>query len=103
MNLRHKRGATLGLVAAVALMLVFVGFCIYWVVQMLGGGQQIANATDAGAITAAKFLEQFVGDVPWTHLDIAGPAFMDKPKPWLDGGATACMLRTLVEVARRWK
>ncbi|HTQ37835.1 MAG TPA: leucyl aminopeptidase [Pirellulales bacterium] len=56
-----------------------------------------------GAITAAKFLEQFVHDVPWTHLDIAGPAFLEKPKPWSDGGASACMLRTLVAVARRWK
>jgi len=32
----------------------------------------------AGAITAAKFLEQFV-DAPWMHLDIAGPAFRDEP------------------------
>jgi len=65
--------------------------------------KNVGDGRWGGAITAAKFLEQFVGDVPWTHLDIAGPAFMDKPKPWLDGGATACMLRTLVEVARRWK
>jgi leucyl aminopeptidase len=56
-----------------------------------------------GAITAAKFLEQFVGTTPWTHLDIAGPAFLEKPKPWLDGGASGCMLRTLVEVARGWR
>jgi len=56
-----------------------------------------------GAIAAAKFLEQFVNGKPWTHLDIAGPAFFEKPKPWLDGGATGCMVRTLVEVARGWK
>ena len=31
-----------------------------------------------GAITAAKFLEQFVDGKPWTHLDIAGPAFLRK-------------------------
>jgi leucyl aminopeptidase len=55
-----------------------------------------------GAITAAKFLEQFVDGKPWTHIDIAGPAFLEKPKPWLDGGASGCMVRTLVEVARRW-
>src|SRR5277367_643183 len=63
MKLRHKRGGTLGLVAAVALMLVFVGFCIYWVAQILGGGKQVANATDAGAITAAKELEAVTVDV----------------------------------------
>jgi leucyl aminopeptidase len=56
-----------------------------------------------GAITAAKFLEQFVGDRPWTHLDIAGPAFRDKPKPWCDAGASGQFVRTLVELARDWK
>ena len=64
----------------------------------------IKNSTGvrwAGAITAAKFLAQFVGEVPWTHLDIAGPAFLERPKPWLDGGATGVMVRTLVEVVER--
>ena len=56
-----------------------------------------------GAITAAKFLEEFVQDTPWVHIDIAGPSFLDKPKPWLDGGASGCMVRTLVEVARTWR
>lgn len=56
-----------------------------------------------GAITAAKFLQNFVGETPWCHLDIAGPAFAEKAKPWLDGGATGAMLRTLVEVARGWR
>jgi len=55
-----------------------------------------------GAITAAKLLEEFVGDVPWVHMDIAGPAFHDKPKAWIDGGATGAHVRTLVEVARNW-
>ena len=56
-----------------------------------------------GAITAAKFLEEFVGNIPWVHMDIAGPAFLEKSKPWLDGGATGAFVRTLVEVARAWK
>ncbi len=55
-----------------------------------------------GAITAAKFLEQFVGKVPWTHLDIAGPAFRDKAKPWCDAGASGQFVRTLVELVRDW-
>ncbi|WP_372717157.1 M17 family metallopeptidase, partial [Novipirellula sp.] len=49
-----------------------------------------------GAITAAKFLENFVGDTPWVHIDIAGPAFVDSPKPHRDAGATGVMVRTLV-------
>jgi leucyl aminopeptidase len=53
-----------------------------------------------GAITAAKFLERFVGNIPWTHVDIAGPAFAEKPRPWIDGGGTGCMVRAFVELAR---
>jgi leucyl aminopeptidase len=54
-----------------------------------------------GAITAAKFLEEFVEHTPWTHIDIAGPAYLDKPKPWCDGGASGMYVRTLVEVVRK--
>lgn len=54
----------------------------------------------AGAITAAKFLERFVSDTHWTHVDIAGPAFAEKPKPWTDGGGTGFLVRSLVELAR---
>jgi leucyl aminopeptidase len=50
-----------------------------------------------GAITAAKFLENFVGDVPWLHLDIAGPAFAESPKSHRDAGATGVMVRTLLQ------
>ena len=56
-----------------------------------------------GAITAAKFLEEFVGGTPWVHLDIAGPAFLESAKPWQDGGASGAFVRTLVEVAKGWK
>ncbi|MCA9218116.1 MAG: leucyl aminopeptidase [Planctomycetales bacterium] len=55
-----------------------------------------------GAITAGKFLENFVANVPWVHLDIAGPAFLEKPKSWMDVGGTGALVRTLVEVARTW-
>ncbi|TWU23148.1 Cytosol aminopeptidase [Novipirellula galeiformis] len=49
-----------------------------------------------GAITAAKFLENFVGETPWLHIDIAGPAFGDAPKPHRDAGASGVMVRTLL-------
>ncbi|MBI1313357.1 leucyl aminopeptidase [bacterium] len=52
-----------------------------------------------GAITAAKFLEKFVEKKPWVHLDIAGPSFASSNKPHREGGATGCMVRTLVETA----
>ena len=49
-----------------------------------------------GAITAAKFLQRFVGDVPWAHLDIAGPSFSSSGTSWRDSGATACLVRSLI-------
>jgi leucyl aminopeptidase len=52
-----------------------------------------------GAISAAKFLEKFVEKKPWVHLDIAGPSFASSNKPHREGGATGCMVRTLVEAA----
>jgi leucyl aminopeptidase len=52
-----------------------------------------------GAITAAKFLEKFVAEKPWAHLDIAGPSFASSNKGHREGGSTACMVRTLIEVA----
>ncbi|HEY1066876.1 MAG TPA: leucyl aminopeptidase, partial [Pirellulales bacterium] len=54
----------------------------------------------AGAIAGAKFLEHFVADVPWVHLDIAGPAYLESAKSWCDGGATGYFIRTLIELAR---
>jgi leucyl aminopeptidase len=63
--------------------------------------KNVGNGRWGGAITAAKFLEAFVGETPWCHVDIAGPAFGEKPKSWIDGGATAYFLRTLVELCRR--
>lgn len=55
-----------------------------------------------GAITAAKFLEHFVGGTPWVHLDIAGPSFASSAKAHIDAGASGCMVRTLVKVAQNF-
>lgn len=55
-----------------------------------------------GAITAAKFLEKFVGGLPWVHMDIAGPSFATSNGS-REGGATGCMLRTLIELARHYE
>jgi leucyl aminopeptidase len=62
--------------------------------------KNVGDGRWGGAITAAKFLERFVGGIPWTHVDIAGPAFAEKPKPWIDGGGTGALVRTFVALAR---
>ena len=49
-----------------------------------------------GAITAAMFLREFVGDVPWVHLDIAGPAFSERQGDYWPKGATGSPVRALV-------
>jgi len=56
----------------------------------------------AGAITAAKFLEEFVGDTPWVHLDIAGPAWVEKENATRASGGTGCFVRALIELARTY-
>lgn len=53
----------------------------------------------AGACTAAMFLKEFAGDVPWAHLDVAGTAWADEPKPWMPKGASGVAVRTLAELA----
>lgn len=56
--------------------------------------QNVGNKL-AGAITAAKFLEEFVEKTPWVHLDIAGTSIPEKPGPFAAKGATGVMVRTL--------
>ncbi len=57
----------------------------------------------AGTITAAHFLQNFVDDVPWVHLDIAGVAFDVPDMPYYRPGATGYGVRLLVELAMNWK
>ncbi|HPN15243.1 MAG TPA: leucyl aminopeptidase [bacterium] len=55
----------------------------------------------AGTITAALFLEKFVGQTPWAHLDIAGPSYAEKEnKPELPVGGTGWGIRTLLHLIR---
>jgi leucyl aminopeptidase len=51
-----------------------------------------------GAITAAKFLQRFVGKTPWIHLDIAGPSWADSDSSTRDAGGTGCFVRTLIDL-----
>ena len=51
-----------------------------------------------GAVTAAAFLREFAGDLPWAHLDIAGTAWAESKEHYQPKGATGVALRTLVEL-----
>ncbi len=52
----------------------------------------------AGALTAGLFLQEFVGEVPWVHLDIAGPSRADDDDGPVAKGATGVGVRTLIEL-----
>ena len=52
-----------------------------------------------GAITAALFIKEFTGDLPWVHMDIAGTAWAEDAKPYQSKGATGVAVRTLAELA----
>jgi leucyl aminopeptidase len=65
---------------------------------------EIANVKNTGnrhggAITAALFLAEFVANIPWVHIDIAGTAFSAKESGYIVKGATGVGVRTLVELA----
>lgn len=56
-----------------------------------------------GTITAAVFLQQFVGSTPWVHLDIAGTAWDYTEKPYVPKGPSGIGARTLIELVRNWR
>ena len=58
----------------------------------------------AGTITAAAFLQEFVGETAWAHLDIAGTAYNFTDKPYTtQNGPSGIGVRTLLELVRNWK
>jgi leucyl aminopeptidase len=56
----------------------------------------------AGAITAALFLKQFIGNYKWVHLDIAGTATLSESLEYIPKGASGVGVRLLVDVLRDW-
>ena len=65
---------------------------------------EIADFTNTGgrpggSITAAMFLKEFTGGLPWTHMDIAGTAWADEAKPYMPKGPTGVAVRTLASLA----
>jgi len=54
---------------------------------------------EAGSITGALFLQEFIEDTPWVHLDIAGVDQVEKEKGALVKGSSGVPVRTLVNLA----
>ena len=64
--------------------------------------KNIGRAGEAGTVVAGLFLREFVGDVPWAHLDIAGPARAGEDDGYLAKGGTGVGVRTLLEFLRTY-
>ena len=60
----------------------------------------LGSKRKAGTITAASFLEEFVGETPWAHVDIAGTAW-DVGREYTGNDASGFGVRLLVELARQ--
>jgi leucyl aminopeptidase len=66
-------------------------------IKNIGGGRE------AGTIIGGLFLQEFVGDTPWVHLDIAGPAYLEREYPgipYLTYGGTGLMVRSLLTLLK---
>jgi leucyl aminopeptidase len=61
----------------------------------------VSESRWGGAITAALFLAEFVGDTPWAHIDIAGPAYLKKENAYCPAGGTGFGVRLLIELLDR--
>ncbi|HHD57036.1 MAG TPA: leucyl aminopeptidase [Desulfobulbaceae bacterium] len=57
----------------------------------------------AGTITAAAYLQEFIGDTPWAHCDVAGTAWNFTEKSYVPKGPSGIAVRTLVTLIRQWK
>ncbi len=64
--------------------------------------KNISQGRGAGTLTAGLFLKEFVGDIPWAHLDIAGPARSDDDDGPVTKGGTGFGVRTLLELLTTW-
>jgi len=65
--------------------------------------RNVSKGRDGGSITAAAFLQEFVGETPWAHLDIAGTAWNFTEKSYIPNGPSGISARTLLEMIRNWK
>lgn len=74
-----------------------------WMESAVADIRNVSSVKAAGVITAAMFLSEFVEEVPWAHLDIAGPSYAERVcLPYYGQGATGYGVRTLVEFLRNF-
>ncbi len=64
--------------------------------------RNIGSTPYAGALTAGLFLSEFVGDVPWAHIDLGMSAMSDQDNGIITKGGTGFGVRLLVETCARW-
>ena len=57
--------------------------------------KNVGRAREAGSTAGAVFLQQFIGDTPWAHLDIAATAWTSRDLPLAGKGATGYGVRLL--------
>jgi leucyl aminopeptidase len=75
-----------------------------WLDSEVADLKNIGKAGQAGAVVAALFLREFVGEgIPWVHLDIAGTAWSDADDLEVTKGGTGWGVRLLVELARTFR
>ena len=60
--------------------------------------KNLGTPGQAGSIAAAFFLKEFVAEVPWVHLDIAGTGWSDVDADIFSKGGTGAGVRTLIEL-----
>lgn len=61
-----------------------------------------SGAREGSLIFSAMFLKEFVGNIPWAHVDIAGTAFLEKPRYYHTTSATAYGLRLLIQYLKKF-
>lgn len=64
--------------------------------------KNVGNPGTGGSITAAQFLQRFVNNVPWAHLDIAGVSWADKAKDLCAAGASGFGVRLLDRLVKQY-
>jgi leucyl aminopeptidase len=62
--------------------------------------KNMGRGGQAGTIIGGLFLQEFKGAVPWAHLDIAGPAYLDTECGLLPAGGTGVPVRTLLDLLK---
>lgn len=62
-----------------------------------------ASGGAAGTLTAGLFLKEFVGEVPWVHLDIAGPSRAESDDAYVTRGASGFGVRTMIELIENFR